>query len=84
MTAASILLYVAALVGVLGLIGVATHLLRAGIAPMASGTARTLVVQESLALDARRRIHLVQCGSRQVLILTGGAQELVVGWIGDQ
>ena len=84
MTAASILLYIAALAGVLGLIGVATHLLRTGIARTASGTARTLVVQESLALDARRRIHLVQCGGRQVLILTGGAQELVIGWISDQ
>jgi flagellar protein FliO/FliZ len=34
-----------------------------------------------LALDARRRLHLVKCGQRRVLLLTGGAQDIVVGWV---
>ena len=45
-----------------------------------SGTGR-LTLRESMALDPKRRLHLVQCGSRQVVLLTGGAQDLVVGWI---
>jgi flagellar protein FliO/FliZ len=44
-----------------------------------SGT--RLALQESLAIDPKRRLHLVQCGNRQVVLLTGGAQDVVVGWI---
>jgi hypothetical protein len=40
-----------------------------------------LVVKESIALDARRRLHLVQHGDRMVLLLTGGESDLVIGWI---
>jgi hypothetical protein len=45
--------------------------------------ARTLILRESIALDARRRIHLVQCGERQVVVLTGGSQDLIIGWMQD-
>jgi flagellar protein FliO/FliZ len=38
-------------------------------------------VQDVLALDARRRLHLITCDGRRVLLLTGGAQDLVVGWL---
>jgi flagellar protein FliO/FliZ len=70
-----------ALVGVLGLIGLLTRLLQyTGWRPTAR-TSRTLIVQESVALDARRRLHLVQCADRQVILLTGGSQDLVVGWV---
>ncbi len=34
----------------------------------------------TLALDARRRLHLVEAGGRQALILTGGAQDLLIPW----
>ena len=37
-------------------------------------------VQEVLALDARRRLLLVECEGRQLLLLTG-AQDQVVGWL---
>jgi flagellar protein FliO/FliZ len=40
-----------------------------------------LVAVQSLALDSRRRLHLVACDGRQVLLLTGGAQDVVVGWL---
>ena len=30
---------------------------------------------------ARRRLHLVRCEDRRVLVLTGGAQDLVIGWL---
>ena len=42
---------------------------------------RHLVLRESLALDPRRRVHLVECGDRRVLLLTGGQQDVVIGWL---
>ena len=37
-----------------------------------------LRIEESLALDPRRRLHLVVWDGRQVLLLTGGAADLVL------
>jgi flagellar protein FliO/FliZ len=72
-----------ALIGVLGLIGLSARVLQRGGWRPASRTGRTLIVRETIALDPRRRIHLVQCADRQVILLTGGAQDLVVGWVPD-
>ena len=40
-----------------------------------------LVVEHSLALDTRRRLLLVRCEGRQLLLLTGGPQDILVGWM---
>ncbi|TCZ53681.1 hypothetical protein EXY23_24335 [Roseicella aquatilis] len=45
--------------------------------PGQGGGARRLALLESLALDPRRRLLLVRCDDRELLILTGGAQEVV-------
>lgn len=37
-----------------------------------------LALRGSLALDARRRLHLVETGGRQVLILTSGAADTMI------
>ena len=64
----------------LGLILLAARLARgAGLAPRAG--AGRLRVEETLALDARRRLVLVRCDGRGLLLLTGGAQDQVVGWL---
>ena len=77
----SLLTAVAALAAVLGLIWIASRAARlGGLAPRRAG-GRLLTVRDVLALDARRRLHLVRCGERDVLLLTGGAQDLVVGWL---
>ncbi len=47
----------------------------------AEPTAPALRLDRVLALDARRRLSLVQVGGRHVLLLTGGAQDQVVGWL---
>lgn len=83
MTAQAILLVVGVLIGVIALIAAAAKLFHlSGWRPQA-GSERTLVLRESIALDPRRRVHLVQCGQRQVVLLTGGGQDLVVGWMQD-
>jgi flagellar protein FliO/FliZ len=81
MTAPSILLVVGVLIGVIALIGVAAKFFQFSGWRAQSRTGRTLILRESIALDPRRRIHLVQCGQRQVVLLTGGGQDLVIGWM---
>jgi flagellar protein FliO/FliZ len=57
------------------------RLLRAGgLAPAARPGAR-LSIQETLALDSRRRLVLLRCDGRDLLLLTGGAQDQVVGFL---
>jgi len=83
MTAHAILLVISVLIGVLALIGVAARLLKFSSWRSQPQPGRTLILRESIALDPRRRVHLVQCGQRQVVLLTGGGQDLVVGWVPD-
>jgi flagellar protein FliO/FliZ len=77
----SMLLVVGALIGVLGLIGLGARLFQMGVWRPQSRPGKTLILRESVALDPRRRVHLLQCGQRQVVLLTGGGQDLVIGWI---
>ena len=71
----------AALGVVLGLIWLATRAARwSGLAARPAG-ARRLAVVDALALDMRRRLTLVRCDGQCVLLLTGGAQDIVLGWI---
>jgi flagellar protein FliO/FliZ len=76
---ASLLITLLALAVVLGLILLAQRLARfTGLVP--KGGVR-LQVAETLALDPRRRLHLVACDGRHVLLLTGGGQDQVIGWL---
>ena len=69
-----------ALLFVLGLILLLARLLRAtGLAPQTGG--QRLKLQEVLALDARRRVMILRCDGREVLLLTGGPQDLCLGWL---
>ncbi len=84
MTIQSIGLVVAVLIGVIALIGAAAKCFQFSGWRPESRSGKILILRESIALDPRRRIHLVQCGQRQVVLLTGGGQDLVVGWMQDQ
>ncbi len=76
----TVLTAVAALAAVLGLILLVGRLVRAsGRLPRPSGG--RLAVTEVLALDASRRLRLVRCDGREVLLLTGGPADVVVGWV---
>jgi flagellar protein FliO/FliZ len=77
----ALLTSLAALGGIVGVILLIGRALRYTSLGQRRASARSLVVKETLALDARRRLHLVQHGDRQVLLLTGGASDLVVGWL---
>jgi flagellar protein FliO/FliZ len=71
------------LIGIIALIVAAARLYRFSGWKTLPHANRTLILRESIALDPRRRLHLVQCGQRQVVLLTGGTQDLVIGWMQD-
>ncbi|MGC8475936.1 MAG: hypothetical protein ACP5NP_06255 [Acetobacteraceae bacterium] len=61
----------------------ATAARRFGLAP-ARGAAvggPELAVAAAVALDPRRRAVLLRCGTGHVLVLTGGPQDLLLGWV---
>jgi flagellar biogenesis protein FliO len=69
---------VAALVAVLAMIVLAGRVarLRTGQA----GGSPALRLRATLALDTRRRLHLVETDSGQVLVLTGGGSDRLLPW----
>jgi flagellar protein FliO/FliZ len=78
------LLAALSLVGVLALIGLTAKLLAHRVGTARPRTGRALVLKETIAIDPRRRLHLVACGDRQVIVLTGGTHDLVVGWLPEK
>jgi hypothetical protein len=52
---------------------------RFGLAPKPAGG--RLEAVQAIALDGRRRVHLVRCDDRHVLVLTGGGSDVVLGWV---
>ena len=83
MTTSSVFTAVAALAAVLLLILLAGRLARMTRFARPRGTTGTrLRLQDSLVLDPRRRLLLVQCDGRSVLLLTGPTDS-VVGWLPD-
>jgi flagellar protein FliO/FliZ len=70
-----------ALAAVLALIFVAGRLAKFGGMVQRPAGSRALLVQEVLHLDQRRRLYLVSCEQRRVLLLIGGPQDCVIGWL---
>ncbi len=81
-TTTTVLTAIVALAAVLGLIWLAQAVARRSgrFRAYAKGPARLSVVQ-SLAIDQRRRVQLVACDGQHFLLLTGGAQDLMLGFV---
>ena len=75
----SIIKTLVALIAVLLPILVVARMLRSGTVPNRPG--RRLAVQEVVALDTRRRLVVVRCDGRDLLLLTGGSQDAMLGWL---
>lgn len=71
----------AALLAVLGLIWIIARVMRATGFARPCASRGMLALEESLALDPRRRLLLVRCEQGRVLLMTGGATDIVVGWL---
>ena len=77
MPAALLLRGLAALAAVLALALLAGRLARARLPRPDAGELR---LRATLALDTRRRLHLIQTPAGCVLVLAGGATDCVVAW----
>jgi len=80
----TVLTTVAALGAVLVLIWLAGRLARFGGVAQRPASGRLLAVQDVLALGPRHRLYLVSCDERRILLLVGGTQDTVVGWLDRQ
>lgn len=81
MTTTQLLTVLPALALVLGLALLAGRAARRlGLAPARPGAGRLAVVQ-ALPLDSRRRVHLLRCDGRHLLVLTGGGGDVMLGWV---
>jgi flagellar protein FliO/FliZ len=77
----SVLTAAVTLVAVLALIWLAGRAARFGGLARRPASGSHLSVQDVLVLDARRRLYLIECQDKRVLLLTGGGgQDVVVGW----
>ena len=76
----TILSAVAALLAVLALIWLAGRMARFGGMARRPASGGLLVVQDVLVLDARRRLYLIRCDERRVLLLAGtrGADAVIL------
>jgi len=43
-----------------------------------AGRQRRMALSETIPLDTRRRLHLVRCDGRDILVLTGGGQDVML------
>lgn len=82
MTLQTIVSACAALGGIVFLVLLAGRLAKGTRFARSPGGGR-LRLEDSLALDSRRRINLVSCDGRTFVLLTG-AQDIVVGWLPEQ
>ncbi len=67
------------LAAVLLLVSAAGWLLRRApsLLPPAAAPGSGIALRGTLRLDGRRRLHLVQVGGQQALVLTGGATDVI-------
>jgi flagellar protein FliO/FliZ len=69
------------LMGILGVILLIGRVPRLASFIRPASSRHLLILKDTIALDARRRLHLVEHGDRMVLLLTGGESDVVVGWL---
>ena len=83
MSPASVLWALGALAAVLALVWFAQRaIMAAGPSTMRiRGEAGRLAIVQALPLDQRRRLHLIRCDNRHLILLTGGGNDVVVGWL---
>jgi hypothetical protein len=61
---------------------IALGLVGAGWGPPAEG-AWPLRLERVAPLDSRRRLYVVRCGGRRLLLLVGGPTDVALGWLPD-
>lgn len=80
----SVLISLASLVIVVVLILLSRHGLKFAQTYLQRGRkTQDLAVVESIMLDQRRRLSIIRCGAKRGVILTGGGNDLFLGWLAE-
>ncbi len=77
----SLLTALAALIFVVCAICLAGRLLRFARSATSAPMGKRLAITDSLALGPRRRLLVIRCDGKDLLLLTGGTQDLMLGWL---
>jgi hypothetical protein len=49
--------------------------------PIAGSAGSRLAILDTMTIDRSRRLHVIQWHDREVVLLTGGPSDQVVGWL---
>jgi flagellar biogenesis protein FliO len=77
----SVLVAVCSLTSIIAFLLVGTRLMRRRLMSVGLPSTRALRLCETLPLDPKRRIHLLECEGSKVLVMTGGGSDQVIGWV---
>lgn len=76
---------VAALAAVLALIWLSARALRlTKFVRVDPGRTKSMAIEAVLAIDSQRRLVLITCENKRVLLMIGGRQDLLVGWLSER
>jgi flagellar biogenesis protein FliO len=81
LTVQSILTGASSLAAIIAFIVLITRLMRHRLMTVTGQPNRTLKLCETLPIDPKRRVHLLECEGGRVLLLTGGSQDQFLGWV---
>jgi flagellar protein FliO/FliZ len=84
LTLQSILTGLLSLAGIIAFILTAARFMRHRLNTVAQDPSKSLKLKETLAIDSRRRIHVIECEGHRALIMTGGPQDQFMGWVPSQ
>ena len=77
-TALSAIAALAFVVCLIWLAGRALRIARAASHPLSG---KRMAITDSLALGPRKRLLLISCDGNDLLLLTGGTQDVLLGWL---
>ena len=84
LTLQSMLTGLLSLAGIIAFILLAARFMRHRLDTVALDPSKSLKLKETLAIDSRRRIHVIECEGHRALIMTGGPQDQFMGWVPSQ
>ncbi len=77
----SILVAMVSLAAIIAFLVLGMRLMRQRMMSAGTQSTRALKLCETLPIDPKRRIHLLDCEGRKVLVMTGGGGDRVIGWV---
>lgn len=77
----SVLVAACSLASIIAILLLGTRLVRLRLMSPRIQSTKALRLCETLPLDPKRRIHLLECDGNKLLVMTGGGSDQVIGWV---